>query len=118
MIETVLYWATKPRTLSRNTLDLLQDEHSKTGEPLRVIMHAWGSPATGANPFVSSSYFPSFGVVWEEKRRRYRGKPFAIKIPTALCVCVSHLSCSVQSLDRTSLHSPTQGAGDTALASV
>ena len=59
MIETfVFYWAPQPRTLSRNTLDLLQDEHSKTGEPLRVIMHAWGSPATGANPFVSSSYFP------------------------------------------------------------
>ena len=64
MIETcVYYWDPQPRTLSRNTLDLLQDEHSKTGEPLRVIMHAWGSPATGANPFVSSSYFPSFGVL-------------------------------------------------------
>ena len=31
--------------------------------------------------------------------------------------CVSHLSCSVQSFDRTSLHSPTQGAGDTSLPS-
>ena len=66
MIETFVFsWATQPRTLSRNTLDLLQDEHSKTGEPLRVIMHAWGSPATGANPFVSSSSFPLFGVVLE-----------------------------------------------------
>ena len=77
MIETfVFYWATQPRTLSRNTLDLLQDEHSKTGEPLRVLMDAWGSPATGANPFVSSSYFPSFGVVLGE---RYRGNHFQSK---------------------------------------
>jgi len=52
MIETfVFYWATQPRTLSRNTLDLLQDEHSKTGEPLRVLMDAWGSPATCEEPF-------------------------------------------------------------------
>ena len=90
MIETcVSYWATQPRTLSRNTLDLLQDEHSKTGEPLRESMHVWGSPATRGESFLLALLFSHFGVVCEGGGR-YRGKtPCNQNTDGPLCVCIS-----------------------------
>ena len=89
MIETfVFYSATQPRTLSRNTLDLLQDEHSKTGEPLRVLMDAWGSPATCEEPFVMSKTFPLFVLC--AKGGKIQGETTCNQNTDGpLCVCIS-----------------------------
>ena len=68
-----IFWDPQPRTLSRNTQILLQDEHSKTGEPLRVLMDAWGSPATGEERLFCLAIFP-LSVLWCGAMRRIQGE--------------------------------------------
>ena len=73
----------------------LKDRRTATRTDARV-----GLSSHLSETIISSS---SFCVLcWEQKMRE---------------TSVSHLSCSVQSFDRTSLHSPTQGAGGTSLPS-
>ena len=48
---------------------ILQDGHSKTGEPLRVRMHAWGSPATCQKLLLALAPFVCICVVVRDEKQ-------------------------------------------------